>query len=169
MTKTPHIVISTEKHLSHPYALYPYFLKQITGPNARCVTHSTVVTSLRNAEILSQLNILGKPWRSWFELERLFKPDTLSCLPFWVNQEKLGLKSEIQVIIFSLISLLQNFCLQEHQCSERQSVHIIHARFKYRPARSMFSIRDFVIKDFFLCGVSYLWNRTASLWQYVRE
>lgn len=64
------------------------------------------------------------------------------------------------------ISPLQSFYLLEHQHSERQSVLIIRARFRYRPAHGMFSIRDFDIKDLLLHGVSYLWNRTASLWQY---
>lgn len=128
--KTSHavIVISTEKYFGHPYSLYSYFLAQIRGPKVNCVTHSTVVPSLRNTELLSQLNILGELWRSWLGLERLFKPEVLSCMPFWINQEKLWLKSEIQVNAFSPISLLQSFYILEHQHSKRQGVLIICAR-----------------------------------------
>jgi len=109
---------------------------------------------------------------------------------YWVNCEEVGLDwrdcssqksyptclfgstkkswdwSQIQVVTFSPTPLLQNFYLLEHQHRERRSVLIMHARFRYRPARCMISIRGLVIKDLLLHGVSYLWNISALLWQY---
>lgn len=165
MTKSHRVVIGTEKHFSCPCSLHPCFRAQIRGPKARCVTYSSVLPPLRNAEILSQLNILGELWRVWFGLETL--QARRPTLPAFLDQARqAGMKPEIQVVAFSPTSLSLSFYRLEQRPGKRQSVLITRARLRQGAAHHVFAIRDFVIKDLLLHGVSYLRNRTASLWQY---